>query len=149
MRHKSPTNSHPYSDDAAWIAYRDANHYCEIAKHFPDWGGGWTRIPGTTATIVRALDTPAQMTHHIGWGGQRWDRKWNMIRVGEHSHQFCHDFKWDGVALCLKEKIAKGEWDAADARQCLGFDLVGKLSCHECKFPFAEVIRLEIIEGRL
>lgn len=147
MRFRSPTNSHPYRNDAVRHVYADANRYDELARLFPEWCPGWTTIPGTVATHVRAHETPATQVHHIAWAGQRWDKVWNVISLGDWSHQFCHDHKWDGVALCLKVKLDKHEWNADEARQCLGFDLVGKLHCNGCKYDFAEKIRLSVLES--
>lgn len=148
MRHRSKTNSRPHEDLIFREEYRDANPFCEIARLFPEWDRGWTKIPGSpNDTIVRALDTPTTQIHHIGWGGQRWDTKWNLIALGGWSHDFCHKNKWDGLALCLKAKIDKGEWNAADAMIRLGYDLMGKLYYQPCKYEFAETIRKELMKG--
>lgn len=147
MRNRSRTNSHPHEDVEFREEYRLANHYDEIARLFPEWDRGWTRIPGKPATVVRALDTPATQIHHIGWGGQRWDVAWNLIALGHWSHVFCHEHKWDGLTLCLKAKIDKGEWNATDARVRLGYDLMGKLYYQPCTHGFAETIRKELMKG--
>lgn len=147
MRYRS-SNSRPHEDIDFREEYRESNKYDEIARLFPEWDRGWTRIPGKPlATVVRALDTPATQIHHIGWGGQRWDCVWNLIALGFWSHQFCHENKWDGLTLCLKAKIDKGEWDAVSARIRLGYDVMGKLYYETCKHPFAETIRKELMKG--
>lgn len=150
MRRVSKTNSRPWENKSLHEEYRQANPYDEIARYFPEWDRGETRIPGASAMIVSALWTPRTQLHHLAWGhggNRRWDRVWNLVSVGDATHLFLHANPVDMLALCLHAKIQKGDWDAAEARATLGLNLIGYLYGKSCNFDFAEEIRRNLIDG--
>ena len=142
-------NSKHFEDLTARYAYKDANHYCEIAELFPVVGRRQYRIPHAGGGTTVGRDIPANELHHISGGilgTPRYDITTNMIHLCKHAHDFCETYTADGFVLCMKAKLAKGEWDKEQMREIMRVSSVkGWLSTRKCKWDFAEELRGELV----
>lgn len=152
LRHRSDTNSTPWTDLQVRHEYGYPIKFCEVSRYFPQYDRVHVRIPAPGSFVQDAYHTTATEIHHITGGilGNRpWDKVWNLVKVSHPVHMFCDPnfggWVVDGVALCLRCKLDKGEFDHIEACRILGFDPLGWLSVRKCEHDFAERVRHGIV----
>lgn len=130
MRHKSLTNSHPWECTETREGYWRANEYDELLRLWPTEGpealvlfGG--SVPGMW---LSKRWTPRSDVHHIAEGSNgasRADVTSNLISVCRPVHRWAGRFRSEAMALCMRAKIEKGEWDSDVMHSVFGLDRPG------------------------
>lgn len=127
------------------MEYRDD----EIAFLFPSCARGSVKVPydETHTVSISARYEPAHEIHHI-LNNPRWDRTWNLVALGPHTHRFAHKWIHDATVLCIMSKILKGEWNWDEACECDQKDVAGWLSIQTLRWEWIEPYRKLVLEHR-
>lgn len=130
MRHRSLTNSHPWEDPAIQEDYRRANEYDELLRFWPTEGAEACVLFGGSAPGMWLSKrwTPRNAIHHVAKGANgasRADVFPNLIALSRTLHDWVEAYRADGMALCMRSKIEKGEWDDAVMKSVFGLERPG------------------------
>lgn len=130
-------------------AYRMEHIACELGPHLE--GPRWEKLKREWLGFfhIRYLDDfplDSLQLHHINQGCHRWDLVSNILILSPAAHAWCHEEPLHGRIACLWVKIQKGEFDRDLMRECLGFDVIGRMDSWEVTEEWVEEMRLDIYE---
>lgn len=143
IEYVSPPDEPHFANAALKHEYEDRNLFDEIAWLFPQATPTLVRIPGWREPIGRYTQSGDQIHHIAGAcaGMSRWDIVTNIIRLSKPTHDFCERWKFDGFAICMADKLLKGEWDPRRMAEIMHVDSVdGWLETKEFQFPWTAAV---------
>lgn len=128
LRRVSKTNSRHWQDETFRREYLAAQTGCELIHLFPG-RPEVAEIPDGKAIsyMVRNL-MPASDPHHLcggANGSRRWDVLTNLVGVCRPVHEWVERYRPEGMVLCIKAKMKKGEYDEDVMKMVLGLTRPG------------------------
>ncbi len=124
-------NSHKHVSTTLRDAYKADNSYDELLSLWPQQGTEALVIFGdrdSRGTWLSKRWTERTVVHHIAQGANGADRAdvtSNLICLCELIHLWVGRYRADGMALCMRVKIDKGEWDLPEINKVFGLERPG------------------------